>query len=103
MRRTTSTTFASHGSGCGAPWRVVVNRVRPTASGPHPRDAVRAALRRYAGVADAVVLPDDQAACDGALLHARTLAEHAPSSPLRRAVAALAAEVLSATPPVGAH
>lgn len=103
MQRLVRALAALGETGCGAPWRVVVNRVRPTASGPHPREAVRAALRRYAGVADAVVLPDDQAACDGALLHARTLAEHAPSSPLRRAVAALAAEVLSATPPVGAH
>lgn len=83
--------------------RVVVNRVRATASGPHPREAVRAALRRYAGVPDAVVLPDDQAACDGAVLRARTLAEHAPSSPLRRGIAALAADLLPQTAPSGAH
>ena len=83
--------------------RVVVNRVRASASGPRPREAVREALRRYAGVPDAVVLPDDQAACDGALLHARTLAEHAPSSALRRAIAGLAAELTPAGIVAGAH
>ena len=83
--------------------RVVVNRVRASASGPRPADAVREALRRYAGVPDAVVLPDDQATCDGALLHARTLAEHAPSSALRRAVVGLAAELAPAVAPAGAH
>lgn len=83
--------------------RVVVNRVRATASGPRPREAVREALRRYAGVPDAVVLPDEQATCDGALLHARTLAEHAPTSPLRRAVAGLAAELLPVGVAGGAH
>lgn len=82
---------------------VVVNRVRATASGPRPREAVREALRRYAGVPDAVVLPDEQATCDGALLHARTLAEHAPASPLRRAVAGLAAELLPVGVAGGAH
>lgn len=83
--------------------RVVVNRVRASASGPRPHEAVREALRRYAGVPDAVVLPDDQASCDGALLHARTLAEHAPSSALRRAFVGLAAELAPGSVPVGAH
>lgn len=89
--------------GLAARRRVVVNRVRASASGPRPREAVREALRRYAGVPDAVVLPDEQATCDGALLHARTLAEHAPTSPLRRAVAGLAAELVPAAAGVGAH
>ena len=82
---------------------VVVNRVRASASGPRPAEAVRAALRRYAGVADARIIGEDQAACDGATLRARTLAEHAPTSPVRRELAALAAEVLSLGIPVGAH
>ncbi len=81
---------------------VVVNRVRASASGPHPREAVRDALRRYAGV-EARIVVEDQPACDGALLRARTLAEHAPSSPVRRAVAALAADLLSLPVPAGAH
>lgn len=81
---------------------VVVNRVRASASGPHPRDAVREALRRYAGV-EARVVVDDQAACDGALLRASTLAEHAPTSPVRRAIAGLAVDLLSVRAPAGAH
>lgn len=88
--------------GLAAPRAVVVNRVRASASGPHPRDAVREALRRYAGV-EARVLVDDQAACDGALLRAQTLAEHAPASPVRRAIAGLAADLLSLRVPAGAH
>jgi MinD-like ATPase involved in chromosome partitioning or flagellar assembly len=89
--------------GLGAERRVVVNRVRASASGARPRDAVREALRRYAGVTDARVVADDQVSCDGALLHARTLAEHAPSSPVRRALADLAAELLSLEVAAGAH
>lgn len=89
--------------GLRAQRRVVVNRVRESASGPRPRDAVREALRRYAGVDDALVLPEDRAACDGALLRARTLAEHSPSSALRRSIAALAAELVPKTAAVGAH
>ena len=89
--------------GLPAARRVVVNRVRASASGPRPREAVREALHRYAGVPDAVVLPDDPAACDGALLHARTLAEHAPSSPLRTALARLAADLVPSRAVAGAH
>lgn len=89
-------------TGLRAPRAVVVNRVRASASGPHPRDAVREALRRYAGV-EARVVVDDQAACDGALLRARTLAEHAPASPVRRSIAGLAADLLSFAAPAGAH
>lgn len=89
--------------GLAARRRVAVNRVRASASGPRPREAVREALRRYAGVPDAVVLPEDQAACDGALLHARTLAEHAPSSPLRTALARLAADLVPSRAVAGAH
>jgi MinD-like ATPase involved in chromosome partitioning or flagellar assembly len=89
--------------GLRAERRVVVNRVRPSASGARPRDAVREALRRYAGVTDARVVADDQVSCDGALLHARTLAEHAPTSPVRRALADLASELLSLEVAAGAH
>ncbi|HWS58523.1 MAG TPA: hypothetical protein VN257_08290, partial [Actinotalea sp.] len=88
--------------------RVVVNRVRASASGPRPADAIRAALARYAGVGRVHVVPQDTLACDGALLAARTLQEHAPTSPVRRSVADLAAQLVSARaalhgPPAGAH
>lgn len=82
--------------------RVVVNRVRSSANGPRARQVVRDALRRYAGV-DVHVVPDDQPGCDGAVLAARTLTEHVPASPARRALAELAAEVLSLDVPAGAH
>ena len=82
--------------------RVVVNRVRASASGSRPRQVVRDALRRYAGV-DAHLVPDDQSACDGAVLAARTLSEHAPGSPARKALAELASELLSLDVLAGAH
>ncbi len=84
---------------------VVVNRVRASAVGPAPEEAVRSALHRYAGVEQVHVVPDDREALDHAVLTARTLAEAAPGSPARRAIAALAATVasLSIAAPAGAH
>ncbi|WP_199423521.1 AAA family ATPase [Actinotalea solisilvae] len=88
-------------AGVGAERRVVVvNRLRASASGPRPGDAVRAALHRYAGVDHAHLVPEDRPACDGALLAGRTLTEHAPGSPARRAVQALARHVVGALTPV---
>ena len=72
---------------------VVVNRVRTSASGPRPGQAIADALHRYAGVPTVHLVPDDRAACDGAVLAGRTLREHAPASPVRRALADLAAVV----------
>ena len=60
------------------------------------------ALTRYAGVADAVLVPEDRAATDTALLEARTLREVAPGSPARRAIAQAAAR-LDALAGVDAH
>lgn len=82
---------------------VVVNRVRASASGPRPADAIREALRRYAGITDAHLLPDDAPTCDAALLGALTLREQAPGSPVRRALVDLAGALLSARAPVRAH
>lgn len=89
--------------GAGPRRVVVVNRVRPGAAGPRPVQAVREALHRYAGLADVHVLPDDPVVCDAALLAGRSIVEHAPGSPLRRAVTRLADDVLAAVAPVGAH
>ena len=74
---------------------VVVNRVRATACGRRPRSAVREALRRFAGVEDVLLVPDDGPSCDAALLAGRSLTEHAPGSPVRQAVADVAERVLS--------
>lgn len=74
--------------------RVVVNRVRTGSLGNSPADAVAEALSRYAGVQAAALLPFDQAACDAALSHGRSLADAARSSKLRKAMQQLAAGVI---------
>ncbi|GAB2472429.1 AAA family ATPase [Xylanimonas ulmi] len=73
-----------------APSVVVVNRARASSVGPRPEAAVREAMARYAGLDDVVVVPDDPGAADGALLAGRSLAEHAPASPARAAIAQVA-------------
>lgn len=70
--------------------RVVVNRVRATAVGPRPEHRIREALGRFAGLDDPVFLPLDQQTLDGAVFAGTTLAEFAPQSELRRAMASLA-------------
>ena len=77
---------------------VVVNRVRASAAGRSPGAALREALLRYANVADVHLVPDDQASCDAALLAGRTVAEVAPSSPVRRALSELADTVRDRSP-----
>ncbi|TWD82188.1 Flp pilus assembly CpaE family ATPase [Kribbella amoyensis] len=74
--------------------RVVVNRVRSGSLGSSPADSVAEALGRYAGVEAAALLPLDQAACDAALTHGRSLAEAARSSKLRKAMQGLATGVI---------
>jgi len=76
--------------------RVVVTRVRASAVGRDPAAQVAEALASYAGVVDAVLVPDDRPACDAALLGGRTLAEAAPGSPARAALAALAGQLAAA-------
>jgi Flp pilus assembly CpaE family ATPase len=73
--------------------RVVVNRVRRTSAGRAPETQLREALARYAGVRDVAFVPDDRDAVDAALLQGRLLAEVAPGSPARRALAELAVQV----------
>ena len=82
----------------GSAPRVVVTRVRGSAVGSSPRRRIVEALGRYAGVENPVLVPDDREACDAALLAGRTLAEHAPSSPARAALADLAAELEGVAP-----
>ncbi|NAZ77027.1 hypothetical protein GTQ99_16585 [Kineococcus sp. T13] len=67
----------------------VVSRVRASAVGSPPARRITSALRRFAGVEDALLLPEDVAA-DTALLAGRALAEVAARSPLHRAVRELA-------------
>jgi len=77
----------------GVPIQVVVTRVREGAVGGKPDERVRAALERYAGVRDAVLIPDDRVALDAAMLSGRSLIEQMPSSPARRPLTELAARL----------
>ena len=72
---------------------VVVNRLRATAVPGDAQAEVRAALSRYAGVEQVRFVPLDVGGLDRAVAAGRTLAEAAPTSPVRAAVAALAAEL----------
>jgi MinD-like ATPase involved in chromosome partitioning or flagellar assembly len=84
----------------GARRVVLVNRVRSAAAGPSPEQALAAALSRYAGVRDPVLVPDDRPGTDRAMLLGTTLREAAPQSPARAAIAALAADVAGRPAPV---
>ena len=84
--------------------RVVVNRARPSAVPGHAAQEVRAALARYAGVQDAVLVPHDVAGLDRALAAGRTLVEAAPDSPVRTALLDLARDLGGlAQPPRPSH
>ena len=80
---------------------VVVNRVRSGAVGAKPETRVAEALARFAGVDEVIFLPDDPTALDAALLEGRSLAECAPSSPVRSAVRGLAARLTNVAVPHG--
>jgi Flp pilus assembly CpaE family ATPase len=77
---------------------VVVNRVRAGVPGD-PRREIGDALARWAGVHEPIFLPAAPAVVDAALWVGATLAETAPGSPLRLALAALARRLTGAPPP----
>ncbi|MDQ2751308.1 MAG: chromosome partitioning protein [Actinomycetota bacterium] len=77
-----------------APVWVVVNKVRRGVVAGDPATELTAALERFAGRAPAALLPMDQEALDAALAAGRLLAQSRPSSPLRQAVAELAAALV---------
>lgn len=81
--------------------RPVVNRLRASSVGTDPRRRVETSLARFAGVEDIAFLPDDPPAADAALLAGQTLAECAPDSPLRQAIAHLASTFTGGAAPVG--
>ncbi len=78
---------------------VIVNRARASVLGPDPQRQVRDALRRYAGVQVAGVIPDDPAAFDAALSRGQLLSEAAPGSPARAAIGQLAAQLAGVAAP----
>ncbi|MFM6848215.1 MAG: CpaE family protein [Terrabacter sp.] len=79
----------------------VVNRVRAAAVGSRPESRIADSLLRFAGLDAVRFVPDDPASLDSALLAGRSLVEHAPESPVRRAVADLVSAILPWTLPDG--
>ncbi len=79
--------------------RVVVNRLRATGVPGNAEAEIRAALQRYAGIEDLTVVPSDVSGVDAAVASGRSLAEAAPESPARRALAGLAADLVGAPRP----
>lgn len=80
---------------------IVVNRVRESAVGPDPEARIAGVLARFAGVDDAVLLPDDPAVLDRALLDGRSPVETAPRSPFCTAVAERLLPRMPGAPAVG--
>lgn len=70
---------------------IIVNQVRAEASGVAPQSQIRGVIERFAGGrVVAAFLPWDRKALDRSLLGGQVLAEAAPKSGLRKALAALA-------------
>ena len=80
---------------------VVVNQVRRGPVPGNPREEIASALSRFAGREVRAFLPADRKATDAALASGRTLAEVAPHSPLRSALAGLAADLAGVPAPAG--
>ncbi|RJK95419.1 AAA family ATPase [Vallicoccus soli] len=77
---------------------VVLNRVRRGPVGGDPAVQLREALSRYAGVDEVLLVPEDRAGLDAALLEGRLLAEAAPGSPVRAALEPLAVRLAGVVP-----
>ncbi|MDP9392768.1 MAG: chromosome partitioning protein, partial [Actinomycetota bacterium] len=77
----------------GATPVLVLNRVRRGPVGADPEGQLTEALERYAGVRPVAFVPEDRPSFDAALLHGRVLAEVAPASPVRAALATLVGEL----------
>ncbi|WP_185732102.1 hypothetical protein [Actinomyces bowdenii] len=73
--------------------QVVVNRVRASAAGPAPQQAVLEALGRFGGLTDVALLPEDGACADRCLLQGRSIIDGAPGSALGKALAGLAERI----------
>jgi MinD-like ATPase involved in chromosome partitioning or flagellar assembly len=78
--------------------RVVVNRLRASAVGSRPERRIASALGRFAGMEEVSYLPWDQASLDGAMFAGKSLAEFAPQSDLRKAIAGLASPYAGSSP-----
>ncbi len=76
--------------------QVVLTKVRASAVGANPVQRVRDSLRRYAGIEEVLIVPDDRASLDAALLAGRSVAEFAPGSQICSAMGELATALASA-------
>ena len=72
----------------------VVGKVRQSAVGLGASGQIRASLQRFGGIHDVTLVPADPAACDAALLTARSLPDAAPRSPATAALHRFASERL---------
>jgi Flp pilus assembly CpaE family ATPase len=77
--------------------RVVMNKVRASAIGLNPAGQVAQTLSRFGGIEAAALVPFDQSGYDAAILTGRTLANVAPKSPARAAIAQFVREHLADT------
>lgn len=77
---------------------VVMNRVRTSAVGSGAYRQVAGTLSRFGGIETPVLVPDDQAALDTAVLTGRTLRDAAPRSPARAGIVRLVERTLLAPP-----
>lgn len=75
--------------------RVVANRVRKGMHGVDTAAQVAEVLRRFGGVDDAVMLPDDPKACDRAITEAAALTQVSARSQLARAYVSFATNLLA--------
>ncbi len=82
--------------------RVIVTRVRDDAVGARAGQLITAALQRYAGVNEVLLVPDDRPALDAAMLLGRSLTEQAPGSPACTPFEALAEALIEQYGPVRA-
>jgi Flp pilus assembly CpaE family ATPase len=86
-------------AGIETPAWIVLNRVRRGAVAGNAETELNAALQRFVGQSCAALLPYDLAALDHAAVAGQTLAEAAPSSPLRCAVTELARSICGVPEP----
>jgi len=68
---------------------IVVNKVRASATGARPEQAIADVLGRFAGLEDPIFVPWAPGECDAALLAGRSLVEQAPDAPVSRAIGAV--------------
>ena len=83
--------------------RLVVNRTRRGPVPGEPKREIEAAFARFVSLDPWRFLPDDSRSIDEALANGKTLAESAPSSPLRLELREIASALCGAAVPARTH